>query len=196
VDAIPAAKARGLQVVIPAERSGQTEFIFEHGDDSGDAIERADPDAVKALVGYNPVADAQRPQLAAEAIDQLAADGLRPDWWKLEGNNDPRRRRGVATAAAPAAEIGWLVLGRGQDRESVTPWVKAAATAGGFMGFAEGGTLRTDSFTALLRGEIDDREAVNRIANAYLDIVSAYRRAALPRQLRRKECRVSTEGPR
>jgi myo-inositol catabolism protein IolC len=226
VDAIPAAKAQGLQVVIPAERSGQTEFMFEHGDDFGDAIERADPDAVKALVRYNPAADAernarsrmqlkrlqdhlrdsnrrfmlellvpptleqaghagagfddaQRPQLAAEAIDQLAADGLRPDWWKLEGNNDPDGAAIVAAAAAPAAEIGCLVLGRGQDRESVVRWVQIAAATGGFVGFAVGRTLWTDSFTALLRGEIDDRETVNRIASAYLDIVSAYRSASL-----------------
>ena len=222
VDAIPAAKEHGLPVVIPAERSGQAEFLFEHGDDYGAAIARVDPDAVKALVRYNPAGDADlnrrsrtrlvalqeylrdtdrrfllellvpptpeqtvtagdrfdeelRPALTADAIQELAADGLRPDWWKLEGNNDPKAAATVATAAAPAAEIGCLVLGRGQDRDSVIRWIRTAASVGGFVGFAVGRTLWTDPFTALVRAEIDERETVNRIADAYLDIASAYR---------------------
>lgn len=225
VDAIPAARRHGLPVVIPAERSGQAEFIFEHGDDFAAAIERGDPDAVKALVRYNPAGDTElnarsrtqlgrlqeqlaasgrrfmlellvpptpeqaasagadyderlRPALTAEAIAQLAADGLRPDWWKLEGNNEPAAAAIVSNAAAPAAAVGCLVLGRGQDHESVIRWVRTAARAGGFVGFAVGRTLWTDPFTALVRAEIDERETANRIAGAYLDIASAYRAAA------------------
>lgn len=224
VEAIPAAKAHGLQVVIPAEKSGLAEFVFEHGDDFARAIDRVDPDAVKALVRYNPAGDAElnqrsraqlqilqahlrdsdrrfmlellvpptreqqaaagasfdeavRPELTAEAIHQLAADGLHPDWWKLEGNNDPRAAAIVATAAAGAAEIGCLVLGRGQNRDSVVRWVQVAATVGSFVGFAVGRTLWMDPFAALVRHEIDERETVTRIADAYLDIASAYRTA-------------------
>jgi myo-inositol catabolism protein IolC len=224
VEAIPNAKASDLQVVIPAEKSGQAEFLFEHGDDFGRAIDRVDPDAIKALVRYNPAGDAElnrrsrdqlkvlqdyltdsgrrfmlevlvpptpeqmadagadfddqlRPALTAEAIGQLAATGLRPDWWKLEGNNDPAAAAIVSNAAAPAAEIGCLVLGRGQDRESVIRWVQTAASAGSFVGFAVGRTLWMDPFSALVREEIDERETVTRIAGAYLDIASAYRTA-------------------
>ncbi len=225
VEAIPSARRQGLQIVIPAERSGQAEFLFEHGDGFGAAIARVEPDAVKALVRYNPAGDAElnrrsrtqlitlqeylresdtrfmlellvpptaqqtaaagaefderlRPMLTAQAIDQLAADGLRPHWWKLEGNNDPQAAAIVADAAAPAAQIGCLVLGRGQDRDSVVRWVRTAATVGGFVGFAVGRTLWTDPFTALVRAEIDERETAERIADAYLDIASVYRAAA------------------
>jgi myo-inositol catabolism protein IolC len=224
VDAIPAARAQQLPFVIPAEQSGKPEFIFEHGDRFQEAIGQAAPDAVKALVRYNPAgdhelnarsraqlirlqdflretgvrfmleilvpaADAQlaelgerfdeelRPDLTAEAIRQLAADGLRPDWWKLEGNNSPAAAQIVATAAKSTATTGALVLGRGQDRDSVIRWVQIAAASGSFVGFAVGRTLWMDPFAALVRAEIDERETVNRIAGAYLDIASAYRSA-------------------
>jgi myo-inositol catabolism protein IolC len=225
VDAIPAARERSLPIVLPAERSGRPEFLFEHGANFRQAIEAVDPYAVKALVRYNPAGDAQlnsrsraqlvilqeylresdrrfmlevlvpataeqraslgdrfddelRPALAAGAIAELATDGLRPDWWKLEGNNDRAAAEIVAEAGSATAEVGCLVLGRGLDRDSVVRWVQIAATVGGFVGFAVGRTLWTDPFAALVRGDIDEREAAGRIAASYLDIAAAYRMAA------------------
>ena len=69
------------------------------------------------------------------------------------------------------------MLGRGQDRERVIRWVQTAAAVGSFVGFAVGRTLWTDPFKAVVNGEIDEREAAGRIAAAYLDIATAYRRA-------------------
>jgi myo-inositol catabolism protein IolC len=46
-----------VQVVIPAERSGEPEFIFEHGAEFGEYILKTGPDIVKALVRYNPAGD-------------------------------------------------------------------------------------------------------------------------------------------
>jgi len=46
-----------VQVVIPAERSGEPEFIFEHGAEFGEYILKTGPDIVKALVRYNPSGD-------------------------------------------------------------------------------------------------------------------------------------------
>jgi myo-inositol catabolism protein IolC len=225
VDAIPAAKQDGLPVVIPAERSGQAEFAFEHGDGFRRAIELADPDAVKALVRYNVAGDSElnarqrerlgalqrylhesgrtfmlevlvpptaeqaaahgagfdeqlRPELTVQAIDELAAAGLRPDWWKLEGNNERSAAATIAAAGSATAELGCLVLGRGQDRDSVVHWVQVAASVDGFVGFAVGRTLWTDAFAALVRKEIDEDAVVDRIATAYLDIAAAYRQTA------------------
>ena len=59
MDAIRDAKQNGLPIVIPAERSGQAEFLFEHGDNFREAIDLLDPDAVKALVRYNVAGDAE-----------------------------------------------------------------------------------------------------------------------------------------
>jgi myo-inositol catabolism protein IolC len=225
VDAIPAARQLGLRFVIPAERSGQAEFLFEHGEGFREAIDAADPDAVKALVRYNVAGDAAlncrsterliqlqshlhdsgrsfmlevlvpptaeqaathgerfdedvRPELTVQAIDELAAAGLRPDWWKLEGNNDRSAAASIAAAGSATAELGCLVLGRGQDRDSVVRWVQVAASVDGFVGFAVGRTLWMDAFAALVRQEIEEGEVVDRIATAYLDIAAAYRHTA------------------
>jgi len=52
------AKAEGVPLAMPAERSGQEEFEFQYGDDFGAHIESFDPTFVKVLVRYNPDGDA------------------------------------------------------------------------------------------------------------------------------------------
>ena len=53
------AKARGIKLAMPVEKSGQKEFDFEYGDDFSAHIERYDPDFSKVLVRYNPDGDAE-----------------------------------------------------------------------------------------------------------------------------------------
>jgi 5-dehydro-2-deoxygluconokinase len=53
------AHAEGLKLAMPAERSGQSMFDFQYGDDFGEHIERFDPDFTKVLVRYNPDGDTQ-----------------------------------------------------------------------------------------------------------------------------------------
>jgi 5-dehydro-2-deoxygluconokinase len=48
------ARARGLKLAMPVEKSGQNEFDFEYGDQFGEHIEKFDPDFSKVLVRYNP----------------------------------------------------------------------------------------------------------------------------------------------
>jgi myo-inositol catabolism protein IolC len=56
---VPAeARANGLRLAMPAERSGQPMFDFQYGDEFGAHIERFDPDFTKVLVRYNPDGDA------------------------------------------------------------------------------------------------------------------------------------------
>ena len=59
------AKEKGLKLAMPAERSGQSMFDFQYGEDFGEHIERFDPDYTKVLVRYNPdgPADDNREQL-------------------------------------------------------------------------------------------------------------------------------------
>jgi myo-inositol catabolism protein IolC len=52
------ARARGLKLAMPVERSGQSMFDFQYGEDFGAHIERFDPDFAKVLVRYNPEGDA------------------------------------------------------------------------------------------------------------------------------------------
>ncbi len=68
------ARAKGLKVAMPVERSGQNVFDFEYGEDFGAHIERHDPDFCKVLVRYNPAGD------AAENRDQLVKLKRLSDW--------------------------------------------------------------------------------------------------------------------
>jgi myo-inositol catabolism protein IolC len=64
---VPAeARAQGLKLAMPAERSGQNMFDFQYGGQFGEHIESFDPDFTKVLVRYNPDGDAEdnREQLA------------------------------------------------------------------------------------------------------------------------------------
>src|SRR3954451_16499305 len=48
------AKERGFKLAMPVEKSGQSDFDFEYGDDFGAHIEQFDPHFSKLLVRYNP----------------------------------------------------------------------------------------------------------------------------------------------
>jgi 5-dehydro-2-deoxygluconokinase len=48
------AKAHGIKLAMPVEKSGQNEFDFQYGDDFGAHIQSFDPDFSKVLVRYNP----------------------------------------------------------------------------------------------------------------------------------------------
>jgi myo-inositol catabolism protein IolC len=63
-----AAKAQGLLLAMPVERSGQNEFDFEFGEEFGTHIEAFDPSFSKVLVRYNPEAAAGT---NARQIDRL-----------------------------------------------------------------------------------------------------------------------------
>jgi myo-inositol catabolism protein IolC len=68
------ARAQGLKLAMPVERSGQNMFDFQYGEDFGAHIERFDPDFAKVLVRYNPEGD------AAANADQLAKLKRLSDW--------------------------------------------------------------------------------------------------------------------
>lgn len=48
------AKAKGIAFALPVEKSGQTEFRFEYGNNYGEHITRYNPPYAKVLVRYNP----------------------------------------------------------------------------------------------------------------------------------------------
>jgi myo-inositol catabolism protein IolC len=51
------ARAHGLKLAMPVEKSGQEDFDFQYGEDFGAHIEKFDPDFSKVLVRYNPEGD-------------------------------------------------------------------------------------------------------------------------------------------
>jgi myo-inositol catabolism protein IolC len=66
------AKAMGIKLAMPLEKSGQKEFDFEYGEDFGAHIERYDPDFSKVLVRYNPDGDGEMNRRQAERLSRLS----------------------------------------------------------------------------------------------------------------------------
>lgn len=123
--------------------------------------------------------DTLRPDLVLRAMSEIAGADVRPRWWKVEGLKDVAVANRVARLGTETSTGGCLVLGRGADPGRVEEWVRIAAQAGGFVGFAVGRTIWTQPLHDLLTNRIEREEAVGRIAAGYLSIAEAFR-SALP----------------
>ena len=75
------AKAAGLKLAMPVEKSGQKEFDFEYGEDFGEHIERFDPDFSKVLVRLNPEGDEDMNRRQVERLARLS------NWLHERGRN-------------------------------------------------------------------------------------------------------------
>lgn len=73
------AKAKGLRLAMPVEKSGQDEFDFQYGEDFGAHIESFDPDFSKVLVRYNPDGDHEMNERQLGRLKTLA------DWLHANG---------------------------------------------------------------------------------------------------------------
>jgi myo-inositol catabolism protein IolC len=65
------ARADGLTLAMPVEKSGQDEFDFQYGDDFGAHIEEFDPTFSKVLVRYNPEGDGAMNERQSERLRRL-----------------------------------------------------------------------------------------------------------------------------
>jgi 5-dehydro-2-deoxygluconokinase len=99
-----AAKAGGLKLAMPVEKSGQNEFDFQYGDDFGAHIERFDPDFSKVLVRYNPDGDAEMNERQLGRLKRLA------DW--LHAND----RKFLFELLVPAEDAQLDAVGGDTDR--------------------------------------------------------------------------------
>ena len=101
------ARAAGLRLAMPAERSGQELFDFQYGEEFGAHIERFDPDFTKVLVRYNPDGD------AVANAEQLAKLRTLSDWLK------DHSRRFLFELLVPAQESQLLAVGGDAERYEV-----------------------------------------------------------------------------
>jgi myo-inositol catabolism protein IolC len=148
------AAAKNIITACPAEKSGQTDFAFEYGEDFAGHIEKFDPTFCKVLVRYNPGGDrALNKQQAAQLkrlSDFLAARGrsrfmfemlVPPEKAQLDRLSGDRkayeltlRPRLMAEAIGELQDSGvepdlWKV--EGLERREDCERVAAAARAGG-----------------------------------------------------------------
>jgi myo-inositol catabolism protein IolC len=98
------ARAQGLKLAMPAERSGQNMFDFQYGDEFGEHIERFDPDFTKVLVRYNPEGNAE------ENVEQLGKLKRLSDWLHS------KQRKFLFELLVPAQEAQLQAVGGSSDR--------------------------------------------------------------------------------
>ena len=98
------ARAEGLTLAMPVEKSGQNEFDFDYGDAFGEHIEAFDPDFSKVLVRYNPEDDAALNERQLGRLKRLA------DW--LHGHD----RKFLFELLVPATDAQLASVGGDSDR--------------------------------------------------------------------------------
>src|ERR687891_604015 len=81
-DAARDAKASGLILAMPVEKSGQDEFDFQYGEEFGAHIEEFDPTFSKVLVRYNPDGGQESDAMNARQSERLKRLG---DWLHEKG---------------------------------------------------------------------------------------------------------------
>jgi 5-dehydro-2-deoxygluconokinase len=115
----------------------------------------------------------------ARALDRLYDLGVKPDWWKLEPMEDPTAWRNLARVIEARDPFcrGVLLLGLSQPTETLIAAFTATSAVPVVKGFAVGRTIFNDAARAWLVGEIDDTEAVRRLADKFNHLVRAWRRA-------------------
>jgi len=152
------AKAGGLALAMPVEKSGQEEFDFQYDEEFGDHIETFDPLFSKVLVRYNPEGDAQMNERQAARLqrlgdwlhehdrkylfellvpatsEQIEAAGGDEDRWDSEER--PKLMKGAIEAlqAAGVEPDIWKI--EGIDRREDCETISATARAGGRDGVA------------------------------------------------------------
>jgi myo-inositol catabolism protein IolC len=98
------ARAAGLKLAMPVERSGQSMFDFQYGEEFAKHIESFDPDFTKVLVRYNPDGDAEGNREQVGKLERLA------DW--LHAND----RRFLFELLVPAEDAQLASVGGDGER--------------------------------------------------------------------------------
>ena len=120
-----------------------------------------------------------RPALMLRVICELQDTGVDPDVWKVEGlDSRDDCERIMATARHDGrANVGCIVLGRGENKQHVRAWLAIAAGVPGFVGFAVGRTTFWEPLIGLRDGKIDRAAAVTEIAKRCCNCVDIFETA-------------------
>jgi myo-inositol catabolism protein IolC len=110
-----------------------------------------------------------RPGLMVRAIRELQDAGVEPDVWKIEGLDARDDCEKVVAAARRdgRADVGCIVLGRGENEQKVVDWLTTAAAVAGFIGFAVGRTTFWDALVGWRDARLTADQATAQIATRY-----------------------------
>ncbi|SON58117.1 5-dehydro-2-deoxygluconokinase [Hartmannibacter diazotrophicus] len=115
----------------------------------------------------------------ASVIQRLYHLGIRPDWWKLEPQSDPKAWKAIEAVIASNDVYcrGIVLLGLDAPKAELVAAFKAAAVTPMVKGFAVGRTIFAAAADRWLAGQISDEEAIDDMATKFQALCDAWQRA-------------------
>ena len=129
---------------------------------------------IEIIAGKNgPVDD----RTIARIIERLYEIGVRPDWWKLEGQANATAWDNIARAIETGDSLcrGVLLLGLDAPEKDLAQAFALAHNCGAVKGFAVGRTIFAEPAVDWFAGRIDDREATDRMAAGFMRLDDLWR---------------------
>lgn len=127
---------------------------------------------------------ARGPATLAEALAQIYAAGIRPDWWKLPPCETGAEWEAIAGVIGKndAHCRGVLVLGLEASEENLDRSFRVAAPHAVCRGFAVGRSIFSEAAAGWFAGRIDDGQVVSDIAGRYARLITLWdeARAGMP----------------
>ncbi|GBQ65719.1 ribokinase family sugar kinase [Ameyamaea chiangmaiensis NBRC 103196] len=113
----------------------------------------------------------------ADALSQLYEAGLKPDWWKLEGQDNPAAWRAIGAVIDANDPLcrGIVILGLDAPAEQLIAAFEASTATPWVKGFAIGRTIFSDAARAWLAGSISDEAAIAQMSERFGRFVNAWR---------------------
>ena len=118
-------------------------------------------------------------ETVARVMQRFYDLGMRPDWWKLEPNDDAAAWDAIGRVIAgndPRCR-GVVLLGLSAPEEELIASFHAAAASPMVKGFAVGRTIFADVAERWLANDIDDTTAIDELAHRFGVLVEAWRAA-------------------
>ncbi len=132
---------------------------------------------IEIIAGKNgPVED----DTIARVIERLYSIGVKPDWWKLEGQASQMAWDNIARAIEASDPLcrGIVLLGLEAPEEDLAQAFAVARNCGLVRGFAVGRTIFVEPALEWFAGRIGDSEAIERMAGAFARLCDLWREAA------------------
>ena len=113
----------------------------------------------------------------AWVLERLYEIGIKPDWWKLEGQDNKTGWDNVARAIETGDPLcrGVLLLGLEAAEKDLAQAFALAHNCGVVKGFAVGRTIFAEPAVEWFAGRIDDRQAIERMAAAFARLCDLWR---------------------
>jgi 5-dehydro-2-deoxygluconokinase len=112
----------------------------------------------------------------AQALEELYAQGIKPDWWKLEpqATGEAWRAIGAAITRHDPYCRGIVLLGLEAPEAELERAFAVAAGHEMVKGFAVGRTLFNEAAEAWLAGKMDDEAAIDDMAGRFASLVKSW----------------------